>query len=112
MCRVFWLFVLALASLPADAQAIQLHWGDGSTALSFAEDTRAVLVIQADSASTLPSSWVVNWVADSASIRWIAVDSLFACLADTAKVDSIWGPLTPADSAAELSDKPVSHGLV
>ena len=62
-----------------------------------------MLVIQADSASTLPSSWVVNWVADSAGIRWIAVDSLFACFADTAKVDSIWGPLTPADSAANVS---------
>ncbi len=48
----------------------------------------------------MPSSWVLSWTADSSGIQFVALDSVLACLADTAKVDSIWGPLTRADSAA------------
>lgn len=99
MRRIQWLLALVLL-VPQSSIALQLHWSSGSTDLTVAENTRAPLVVQADSAETLPASWVLNWTADSSGIRFVALDSLLACFADTAKVDSIWGPSTPADSAA------------
>src|SRR5262245_46028674 len=99
MRRIQWLLALVLPA-PQVSFALRLHWSSGSTDLTVAENNRAPLVVQADSAETLPPSWVLNWTADSSGIRFVALDSLLACLADTAKVDSIWGPSTPADSAA------------
>lgn len=91
----------ALAAVPLNAQAIQLHWGDGSTGIVVSQDSRVLLVVRADSAEqVLPATWKLIWTADSSGVRFTAVDSLVACDVDTAKVSSIDPPSTPADSAA------------
>ncbi len=94
--------LLAFAPLvPAPARAIQLRWSTGATDLTVSQDTQAVLVVQADSAEvTLPNTWRLQWTADSLGVQFSAFDPNFACLVDTAKVDSIVPPQTPADSAA------------
>ena len=99
--RTFALLVVLVPLLPGTAHAIQLKWSSGATDLSFASDTLCRLVVQADSAEvTLPGSWRLQWVADSSGIQFSALDPTLACLADTAKVDSIAPPSTPADSTA------------
>jgi hypothetical protein len=94
------LFIAALL-LPESARAIQLRWNTGTTDLTVDQNTQAVLAVQADSAEvTLPSSWRFLWTADSLGVQFSAFDLNTACLVDTAKVDSITPPQTPADSAA------------
>ncbi|MCC6653482.1 MAG: hypothetical protein IT348_20190 [Candidatus Eisenbacteria bacterium] len=83
----------------APAMAIQLRWSTGSTDLTVNQNTQALLVVQADSAEVaLPNSWRLQWTADSLGIQFSPFEQ--ACLVDTAKVDSIVPPSTPADSAA------------
>jgi len=99
------LVVVSLLALmpfvPAPARAIQLRWSTGSTDLTVSQNTQAVLVVQADSAEvTLPNSWRLQWTADSLAVQFSPFDPNSACLVDTAKVDSIMAPQTPADSAA------------
>ncbi len=109
-CRKAWRSVAAIALLipvlvimPRTSSAIQLHWSGGATDLSFSQNTRAVLVVEADSAeSSLPAQWRLLWVADSAGIQLVVPDSLDACLTDTAKVSSFDLPTTRADSAAHM----------
>src|SRR5580765_6015934 len=101
MRRTPWLMLLALMFLPHIADAIQLHWSTGATDVSVSENTRVMLVVQADSDEvTLPESWRLQWTADSSGLQASAPDSLTACLVDTAKVEAIDPPLTPADSAS------------
>ncbi len=98
------LLAMFLLVSPRPSAAIQLRWSGGATDLSFSQNTRAVLVVEADSAETiLPAQWRLLWVADSAGIQFVAPDSLEACLSDTAKVSSFELPTTPADSAAHLT---------
>lgn len=97
------LMMLAVITKPGPARAIQLRWSSGSTDISVPTSSRVTLVVQADSLeSILPDSWRLQWTADSSGITFIAPESTYACLADTAKVASIDPPLTPADSAANL----------
>lgn len=101
MRRLSCILVAVLFLAPRSSSAIQLHWISGASDLTFTEATRCTLVVQADSAEvTLPGSWRLQWTADSSGIEFAAIDPSFACLADTAKVDSIAPPSTPADSAA------------
>ncbi len=95
-------FTLLLANLVTrPALAIQLHWAGGATDLTVTQNTQAVLVVQADSAeATLPNTWRLQWTADSLGVAFSAFDPNTACLVDTAKVDSVAPPSTPADSAA------------
>src|SRR5690349_3984813 len=91
--------LLLIATVPA--KAMQLHWSSGSTNLVAVADTQAVLIVQADSAeAALPNSWHLQWTADTLGVRFSPFSSSQACLVDTAKVDSIAMPSTPADSAA------------
>ena len=100
MRRASWILALALL-VPEASFALQLHWSTGSTDLTVFQNTQAVLVVQADSAEvTLPGSWRLQWTADSVGVQFSALDPIQACLVDTAKVDSIAPPSTPADSAA------------
>lgn len=97
------LMLLAAILNPGPSTAIQLLWSSGSTELSVPVNSRVTLIVQADSAeSVLPDSWRLQWTADSSGITFVAPESTYACLADTAKVASIDPPLTPADSAANL----------
>lgn len=97
------LMSLAAIANPGPAKAVQLRWSSGATDLSVPTSSRVTLVVQADSSeSILPDSWRLQWTADSSGIRFVAPESTYACLADTAKVSSIDPPLTPADSAANL----------
>ncbi len=92
-----------LLAMPLTSDAIQLYWSDGAADLSFSQNTRAVLAVQADSAEViLPPQWRLLWVADSAGILLVAPDSLAACFTDTAKISSFDLPATPADSAAHM----------
>jgi hypothetical protein len=101
MRRVPWLLLLTCLLLPQVAHAIQLHWAGGATDITVSSNTQAVLVVQADSAeATLPNTWRLQWTADSLQVQFSAFDPNSACLVDTAKVDSIIPPSTPADSAA------------
>jgi Glycosyl hydrolases family 32 N-terminal domain len=101
MARRAMLLLVCLLALPTSAHSIQLHWADGSTSLDFSERTRAVLVVQADSAEVaLPGQWTLQWLADSSGVNLVAIDSLAACSSDTAKASSVDPPSTPADSAA------------
>ena len=103
MRRIPLLVVFWLALAPATVHAIQLHWSSGADTLTFAEATRAILVLRADSAEvTLPPEWRLLWVADSSEVRIVALDSLEVCAGDTAQVHGVAGPVTPADSAANL----------
>jgi hypothetical protein len=103
MCRARWLVVMGLLLLPAKSSALRLHWNSGATNLDFTEATRCTLVVEADSTGgTLPAETRLLWVADSASVAFIALDSLTACQEDTAEVKRINGPETPADSSANL----------
>jgi hypothetical protein len=100
MSRIRWFAVLILL-VPQAAFALQLRWSQGSTDLSVSQDTRAVLIVEADSAEvTLPSQWRLLWTADSSGIQFVALDSALACQTDTARVSTIDPPLTPADSTA------------
>ncbi len=101
MRRVLCLFSLLFLEMPRLAIAIQLHWAGGATNLTVSSNTQAVLVVQADSAEVaLPNTWRLQWTADSLRVQFSAFDPNQACLVDTAKVDSIAPPSTPADSAA------------
>lgn len=100
---IFVVLLVVECLVPESARGIQLRWSTGSTDLTASQDTQAVLVIQADSAEvTLPNSWRLQWTADSLGLRFTAFDPSSACLADTAKADSIAPPSTPADSTANL----------
>ena len=98
---LFILLLVVTLLVPDSARAIQLRWSTGSADLTVAENTRAVLLVQADSGEVaLPNSWQLQWTSDSLDIQFAAFDPNSACLVDTAKVDSIAPPSTPADSAA------------
>lgn len=102
-CVVFAVPLSLLALAPRTSSAIQLRWSTGATDLSCPHNTRATLVVQADSAeATLPGEWRLLWTADSSGIQFVAPESLIACQSDTAKVSAIDPPGTPADSAAHL----------
>lgn len=102
MCRPRWLFVLLLL-VPTSSSAIQLHWSTGADTLTLGPATRCTLVIEADPAEgRLPAEWRLLWVADSASIQFVAMDSLEACLLDEAHVSHIHGPVTAADSVENM----------
>jgi len=89
------------ASFPTAAGTLDLHWSDGSTNLNVSENARVTLIFQADSTlQGLPRSWTLQWTADSVGPGFVLLDPASACLRDSASVDSIYGPLTPADSAA------------
>lgn len=93
------LFLLLIALVTVPANAIQLRWSTGSTDLTIWQDTQAMLIVQADSSEgALPNSWRLQWTADSLGLQFSPFE--LACLVDTAKVDSVAGPATPADSAA------------
>lgn len=101
MRRARWYPLLLMLLIPNISSALQLRWSTGSTDLTVSENIRAVLIVQADSTEgMLPSSWQLQWAADSSGIQFIALDSILACRADTAEVSSIEPPSTPADSAA------------
>lgn len=96
-----WFFMPALLLVPHLAEAIQLRWSNGSTDLTVNQNTQAVLIVKADSAEVaLPATWRLQWAADSLGVQISAPGATQACLADTAQVDSIASPSTPADSAA------------
>ena len=99
------LVVISLLSLftfvAHPARAIQLRWSTGATDLYMSQNTQAILVVQADSAeATLPNTWRLQWTADTSLVEFSAFEPNSACLVDTAKVDSVAQPSTPADSAA------------
>lgn len=103
VCAILTRVTLAafVALLPSSSIAIQLRWSTGATDLSVAQNTRATLVVLADSTEfALPGEWWLLWTADSSGVRFVAPESLFACQSDTAKVATIDPPQTPADSAA------------
>jgi hypothetical protein len=101
MRRIHWYPFLMLLLVARPASALELHWSSGATDLQFTSATRCTLVVQADSTeATLPGQWRLLWLADSSSINVVAIDSLNACLADTAGAYAIDPPSTPADSAA------------
>lgn len=90
------LMLLAAILNPGPSTAIQLLWSSGSTELSVPVNSRVTLIVQADSAeSVLPDSWRLQWTADSSGITFVAPESTYACLADTAKVASIDPPSLP-----------------
>lgn len=98
MRRFHWLLAVVLF-VPQTSFALQLRWSTGSTDLTVSQNTQAVLVVQADSSEvTLPNWWRLQWTADSLGVQFSSFEQ--ACLGDTAKVDSIAPPSTPADSAA------------
>lgn len=102
MRRTRWFMVLVLL-VPGTSSALQLRWSSGSTDLNFTAATRCTMVVQADSTATrLPSEWRLLWVADSASVQFVKLDSLDACALDEAQVSQIEGPATPPGSAANL----------
>jgi hypothetical protein len=93
--------LLLLSLIPQPSKAIQVRWSNGTTDLNVTENTRAVLLVQADSAEvTLPPQWRLLWTADSSGVQFAALDSAMACLTDTARVFEVDPPSTPADSAA------------
>ncbi len=95
------LSLLTFAAHPA--RAIQLRWSTGATDLTVTENTRAELLVQADSAEvTLPPTWRLIWTANSSCLQFAALDSALACQTDTAQVFEVDLPSTPADSAANL----------
>ena len=103
MRRVRWYTLIMLMVFPCRATALQLHWGSGSTNLTFTSATRCTLVVQADPAEgRLPAEWRLLWVADSLSIQFVAMDSTQACALNEAQAARIDGPATAADSASNL----------
>ncbi len=101
MRHVRWLVILTLSLIPGVSHAIQLHWSSGADTLTFTEETRAILVLRADSAEvTLPSEWRLLWVGDSTEVQVVALDSLEVCEGDTAQVYGVDGSSTPEDSTA------------
>lgn len=97
------LLPLLQLTMPRSSWGIQLSWSNGTSSLNCAENTRAMLVVRADSAEgILPNSWRLLWTADSSGITFIPYGTLTACEVDTARVASFDPPSTPADSAAHL----------
>ncbi len=101
MCRIRWFIALVLL-VPQISFALQLRWSTGATDLTFSQNTHALLVVQADSAESLPASWVLQWIADSSGVHFMVLDSTQVCRGDSAQVDSISPPSTAADSVANL----------
>ena len=100
----FVFFTLSLALVASPSAAIQLHWAGGATDLAVTQTTRAMLVVQPDSAEAgLPPSWRLQWVADSSGVQFAALDPTAACLVDTAKISSLVPPSTAADSASHMT---------
>jgi hypothetical protein len=90
--------------LPTASHAIKLHWTTGADTMTFTSALRCTLLVQADdSEGRLPPEWRLLWVADAASVEFVPMDSVAACLLDLAQVSRIDGPTTPADSAANLT---------
>lgn len=101
--RTTAVLISTLAIQPTSSHALRLYWSGGATNLVVSQNTRATLIVQADSAeATLPSEWRLLWTADSLGIEFVAPESLMACVTDTAKISAIEPPSTPADSAANL----------
>lgn len=101
MKRMGRMWLLPMMLFPSTSLALQLHWSSGADTLSFASATRCVLILRADpTEAVLPGEWRLAWVADSAGVNVVAMDSLESCIADTAKASAIDPPATPADSAA------------
>ena len=102
MCRFRWYHLaLMLLLVPRPSSALDLRWSNGATGLTFTEATRCTLLIQAGpTEGRLPSEWRLLWVADSASLQFVAADTLEACLLDDARMYRIEEPATAADSAA------------
>lgn len=100
--RFGWFPALLLLFLPTASPAVQLHWISGETNLNFTAATRCTLVVQADSAATLPTEWRLLWVADTSLVQITALDSLDVCGGDSASVYRVDGPATPEDSTANL----------
>ena len=101
MRRVHWCPLALLMLVPGSSHALQLRWSTGSTDLVFTEATRCTLIVRADSAeATLPGEWRLLWLADSAGVNLVAVDSSAACQATAAQVSTIELPGTTADSTA------------
>jgi hypothetical protein len=96
--------LLMLLLAPRLASAIQLHWNDGSAALTFTEAIRCTLVVQADSIEQhLPSEWRLLWVADSTTdINPVPLTEESACAEVVAQISAVDEPATSADSAAHL----------
>lgn len=99
-----WYALLMLLLLPRSASAIQLHWNDGTAALTFTEATRCTLVVQADSIEQrLPAEWRLLWVADSTTqISPVPLGDPTACVEPFAQVSAVDQPANAADSAAHL----------
>lgn len=97
-----WLLALILLVItPHTSNALQLHWSTGAMDMTFTSATRCTLVVQADPAETrLPRQWRLLWVADSASVQFVATDSVQACQLEEAQVSEIEGPETAADSTS------------
>lgn len=103
MRRVLWLLPLLLLLGAVESPAMQLHWSTGATDLEFTSAVRCTLLVQADSAATLPPSWRLLWVADTSAVGFVALDSTAACFADTASVASIDSTGAPGDSIVRIT---------
>jgi hypothetical protein len=99
ICAIVKRVAVLLLLISQPSSAIQLKWSTGATDLTVSQNTQAMLIVQADSVEgALPNSWRLQWTADSLGVQFSPFEQ--ACLVDTAKVDSIAPPSTPADSAA------------
>jgi hypothetical protein len=102
MRRHFLAFMLML--MPSVSPALQLSWSSGGSTLSFTEATRCTLVVSASAEEqVLPSGWRLLWVSDCSSIQPLVLDPQEACQGDIAQVFQVDLPITPADSAANLT---------
>ena len=102
MKRLFGLTLLPLMLIPCTCLALQLRWSNGADTLSFASATQCVLILRADSTEALPIEWRLAWQADTSGVSFVAMDSVTACNADTARVFDLDPPATLADSLACL----------
>ena len=78
--------------IPSVAQAIQLQWSSGSTALSFATATRCTLVVSTHAnEEALPSEWVLRWTASRCGKLSVVLDttSLEASVAHVSNVGAV-----------------------
>jgi FlgD Ig-like domain len=65
--RIIQASLVALALTPCSSGAIQLHWSNGTTNLTYTEARRCTLLVEAEAGETLPPGWRLQWVSATES---------------------------------------------
>ena len=84
--------------------AIQLHWSSGPPDMTFSEARGCTLLVEAESGTTLPADWRLQWISasDSGAAAPLAFQAESGAGSDPAAACEKVEPADPASSAARI----------